>query len=153
MYKLFIEKNISSSEFLKSILNKVYNISNYEIIYNKQGKPYLKDSNLYFNISHDKDITVLAIGNKEIGVDIEYLTYKEEVIKHRFNKKEQLLMEKSLNKRYDFTRIWVMKEAYLKCIGIGIEYGLKNVDTTRLNNRIDIINKDTYLIAVCESEV
>lgn len=153
MYKLFIEKNISSSEFLKSTLNKVYNISNYEIIYNKYNKPYLKDSNLYFNISHDKDITVLVIGDKEIGVDIQYLTYKEKVIKHSFNKKEQLLIENSLNKRYDFTRIWVMKEAYLKCLGIGIEYGLKNVDTTKLNNKINIINKDTYLIAVCESEV
>lgn len=153
MYKLFIEKNISSSEFLKSTLNKVYNISNYEIIYNKYNKPYLKDSNLYFNISHDKDTTVLVIGDKEIGVDTQYLTYKEKVIKHSFNKKEQLIMENSLNKRYDFTRIWVMKESYLKCLGIGIEYGLKNVDTTKLNNKINIINKDTYLIAVCESEV
>lgn len=152
MYKLFIAKNTSSSEFLKSILNEVYKISNYEIVYNKYHKPYLKDSNLYFNISHDKDTIVLAISDKEIGVDIEYLTYKEEVIKHRFNKKEQLIIKNSLNKEYDFTRIWVMKEAYLKCIGTGLEYGLKKVDATKLN-KIDIINKDTYLIAVCESEV
>lgn len=152
MYKLFIAQNRSSSEFLKSTLNKVYKISNYEIVYNKYHKPYLKDSNLYFNISHDKDTIVLAISDKEIGVDIEYLTYKEEVIKHRFNKKEQLIIKNSLNKEYDFTRIWVMKEAYLKCIGTGLEYGLKKVDTTKLN-KIDTINKDTYLIAVCESEV
>lgn len=152
MYKLFIAQNRSSSEFLKSTLNEVYKISNYEIVYNKYHKPYLKDSNLYFNISHDKDTIVLAIGDKEIGVDIEYLTYKEEVVKHRFNKKEQLIIKNSLNKEYDFTRIWVMKEAYLKCIGTGLEYGLKKVDATKLN-KIDIINKDTYLIAVCESEV
>lgn len=152
MYKLFIAQNTSSSEFLKSTLNEVYKISNYEIVYNKYHKPYLKDSNLYFNISHDKDTIVLAIGDKEIGVDIEYLTYKEEVVKHRFNKKEQLIIKNSLNKEYDFTRIWVMKEAYLKCIGTGLEYGLKKVDATKLN-KIDIINKDTYLIAVCESEV
>lgn len=152
MYKLFIAQNRSSSEFLKSTLNEVYKISNYEIVYNKYHKPYLKDSNLYFNISHDKDTIVLAISDKEIGVDIEYLTYKEEVVKHRFNKKEQLIIKNSLNKEYDFTRIWVMKEAYLKCIGTGLEYGLKKVDATKLN-KIDIINKDTYLIAVCESEV
>lgn len=153
MYKLFIEKNVSSNEFLKLILNKVYKISNYEVIYNKYHKPYLKDSNIYFNISHDKGTTVLVVSDKEIGVDIEYLTYKEDVIKHRFNKKEQLIIENSLNKEYDFTRIWVMKEAYVKCLGIGLEYGLKNVDTTKLSNQIDILNKDTYLIAVCESEV
>lgn len=153
MYKLFIEKNISSSELLKYTLNNVYNINKYEIVYNEYHKPYLKDLNLYFSVSHDNKITALVISEREIGVDVEYLTYKEEIIKHRFNKEEQDIMKKSLDKEYDFTRIWVMKEAYLKCLGIGLGYGLKKVDTTKLNHKIDIINKETYLIAVCESEV
>lgn len=153
MYKLFIAQNRSSSEFLKSTLNEVYKISNYEIVYNKYHKPYLKDINLYFSISHDKETIVLVISDREIGVDVEYLTYKEDIIKHRFKEEEQIVMKNSLNKEYDFTCIWVMKEAYLKCLGIGLEYGLKNVDTTKLNYKMDIINKGTYLIAVCESEV
>ena len=152
MYKIYLEENTSSKALLTKVLQENY-IANKEIIYNAYGKPYLKNNELYFNISHDKNITVLVTSDKEIGVDLEYLTYRPSVVKKYFNLKEQNIIKKSRRKEYDFTKIWVMKEAYVKMKGIGITYGLQNVDTAVLANKFEIIDKDDYLIAICRNEV
>lgn len=152
MYKLFTKENTTSKDLLKDVLKNELNITNYELTFNKYNKPYLKDSNIYFNISHDKNTTVLVTSDKEIGVDIEYYTYKESVMKRYYNEFEQQEIINSNNKEYEFTRIWVMKEAFVKMKGQGISYGLQNVDTTRLKKQIKLISNEKYIIAICQSE-
>jgi 4'-phosphopantetheinyl transferase len=139
MYKLFTKENTTSKDLLKDVLKNELNITNYELTFNKYNKPYLKNRNIYFNISHDKNTTVLVTSDKEIGVDIEYYTYKESVMKKYYNEFEQQEIINSNNKEYEFTRIWVMKEAFVKMKGQGISYGLQNVDTTRLKKQIKLI--------------
>ncbi len=152
MYKIYLEENISSKDLLTKVLNDDQ-IPNTNIIYNEHGKPYLKNNELYFNISHDKNMTVLVTSDKEIGVDLEYLTYKPSVVNKYFTPREQEIIKKSKNKEYDFTKIWVMKEAYVKMLGTGIFYGLEKVDTIKLTKKFEIIDKDEYLIAICRNEV
>lgn len=152
MYKLFTKENTTSKDLLKDVLKNELNITNYELTFNKYNKPYLKDSNIYFNISHDKNTTILVISDKEIGVDIEYYIYKESVMKKYYNEFEQQEIINSNNKEYEFTRIWVMKEAFVKMKGQGISYGLQNVDTTRLKKQIKLISNEKYIIAICQSE-
>ncbi|CDE49288.1 4'-phosphopantetheinyl transferase superfamily protein [bacterium] len=152
MYKLFTKENTTSKDLLKDVLKNELNITNYELTFNKYNKPYLKNRNIYFNISHDKNTTVLVTSDKEIGVDIEYYTYKESVMKKYYNEFEQQEIINSNNKEYEFTRIWVMKEAFVKMKGQGISYGLQNVDTTRLKKQIKLISNEKYIIAICQSE-
>lgn len=152
MYKLFTKENTTSKDLLKDVLKNELNITNYELTFNKYNKPYLKNRNIYFNISHDKNTTVLVTSDKEIGVDIEYYTYKESVMKRYYNEFEQQEIINSNNKEYEFTRIWVMKEAFVKMKGQGISYGLQNVDTTRLKKQIKLISNEKYIIAICQSE-
>ena len=152
MYKLYIKENTNSKELLKEWLKKDFNISNYEIIFNDYNKPYLKNEKIYFNISHDNGTTVLVISDKEIGVDLEYYIFKESVVRKYFTNNEQNEILNSANKEYDFTRIWVMKEAFVKMKGIGISYGLMNVDTTKIKDKIELIENERYLIAICKSE-
>lgn len=152
MYKLYIKENIDSKDLLRECLKKNFNISDYEIIYNEYNKPYLKNEKIYFNISHDNGTTVLVVSDKEIGVDVEYFTYKESVVRKYFTNNEQNEILNSTNKEYDFTRIWVMKEAFIKMKGIGIPYGLINVDTTKIKEQIELIENEKYLIAICKSE-
>lgn len=152
MYKLFTKENTTSKDLLKDVLKNELNITNYELTFNKYNKPYLKNRNIYFNISHDKNTTVLVTSDKEIGVDIEYYTYKESVMKKYYNEFEQQEIINSNNKEYEFTRIWVMKEAFVKMKGKGISYGLQNVDTTRLKKQIKLISNEKYIIAICQSE-
>ena len=152
MYKLYIKDFIYSKDLLRECLKKNFNISDYEIIYNEYNKPYLKNEKIYFNISHDNGTTVLVVSDKEIGVDVEYFTYKESVVRKYFTNNEQNEILNSTNKEYDFTRIWVMKEAFIKMKGIGIPYGLINVDTTKIKEQIELIENEKYLIAICKSE-
>ena len=152
MYRLYIKENANAKELLKESLKKDYNISDYEIIYNEYNKPYLKNEKIYFNISHRNGTIVLVISDKEIGVDVEYFVYKESVVRKYFTNNEQSEILNSTNKVYDFTRIWVMKEAFVKMKGIGISYGLINVDTTKIKEQIELIENEKYLIAICKSE-
>lgn len=146
MYRLFIRKNISSEELLKEILKK-YHIE-YDIFYNEYGKPYLKNNSIFFNISHSGDYIVCAVSDREIGVDIERITLKEMLIDRICTENEKKYPMTAEN----FTKIWVMKESYVKMLGTGVGYGLQNVDTTRLDN-VDIYLKDNYYIAVCYKEI
>ncbi len=142
MYKLYIKKNISTSKLLHSIL-KEYNLKE-EIIYNSYGKPYLKNNELYFNLSNSGKYTICAISTHEIGVDIQKISYKKKVIKHVCNEVEAKLIHNA----NDFTQMWVKKESYVKYLGMGLSYGLKNVDTLKLKD-IDILKFANYYIAVC----
>lgn len=151
MYKLFIKKNVDTYKFLEEILY-TYNITNYTVKYNGYNKPYLENNPIYFNISHDNELTVIAISNKPIGVDIEEFTYQDLVIEKYYNEEEKELIKKCINKEYMFTKIWVMKEAYVKMIGIGLEYGLRNVNTLMIKDKIDIKEYENYLIAVCRGD-
>ena len=127
MYKLFISKKLSTKELLAKVLKK-YNI-NSKILYNEYGKPYLENNELYFSLSDSKEYSVCVISDKNIGVDIEHITYKPNILKKICTEEELKL----INNEEDFTKMWVKKESYVKFLGIGISYGLKNVDTLKLN--------------------
>ena len=52
------------------------------------------------------------------------------------------------NKDEMFTIFWTSKESYVKLLGIGIGYGLKNVDTTKLKEKIIIKKYNNYILAI-----
>ena len=124
MYKLYIGKNLSVSDLLER-----HNLFG-EIIYNKYGKPSFKNNPIFFNASHSGEYTVLVISDKEIGVDIQKITYKRKVIDKICNENEK----NNIKNATDFTKLWVKKESFIKMIGQGLSYGLKNVDTLKMTN-------------------
>ncbi len=152
MYKIYIKKNTTSKELLAASLLDFAGIKNPNIIYNEYGKPSLKSNECFFNISNTKDTSVCVVSNKEIGVDIESITYKEKVMKKVCNNQELDIIKNSKNKEYEFTKIWVMKESYVKMLGIGLSYGLENVDTTSLEEEFDLLEYEDCLIAVIERQ-
>lgn len=144
--KYFIDK-CDSHELLRKILLSEYNISDYTLTYNEFGKPYLDNINLFFNLSNSYDVSALSVSNKEIGIDIEKITYNELIMKKCFNDVEKSLVINSCNVAEEFTRIWTVKEAYLKCIGTGIIDSLANVDTTGIE-AVSFIYEDYYVSIV-----
>ncbi len=130
MYKLYLEKNITSKDLLEKIL-KENNIHD-RIIYNEYGKPYLKNNAIYFNISHSGIYTALVIADTEVGIDIEKIQMPKNALLHVCTEEERKL----INNAEDFTLMWVKKESYVKYLGIGISYGLKNVDTIKIKDFI-----------------
>lgn len=148
MYKLFINKNVTSSRLLKNALKKI-GIDTYKVIYNKYGKPELKDSDIHFNISNKDDYAIIGISDKPIGVDIEKFSYRPKMLDRYFTKEEKEYILNSEDKEAEFTRMWVKKESYVKMIGKGLGFGLNNVDTFKLNKYFHISQIKNYFICVC----
>jgi len=143
MNKLYIKKDISSRDLIKEIFG------NKEIIYNKYGKPYLKDNSSYFNISNKDNITVLVTSDRDVGIDIERITYREKVM-NKFTKEEVSLINESQDKAKIFTEVFTKKEAYAKMLGRGLSYGIENIDTLKIKAKV--VYSDNYIITIVEKE-
>ncbi len=112
--------------------------------FGKYKKPFLKKElssrKFYFNVSHSNEYLVICTSFfNEVGIDIEYIDQNNDI--HLL--KEQVFSEYELNcfslletekeKRIYFYRIWAIKEAILKGIGVGLFYS-PNAMTVFLDN-------------------
>lgn len=149
MNKLYILKEIKSEDLIKKIADD-YNIKNYKIIKNEYGKPYLENNGVYFNISNSDSVVVAAVSDKEIGIDIQKIKYNEAIVNRTFTESEKQYLNKSSDKKKAFTLIWTMKESYVKKLGIGVGYGLKNVDTINMIDKFKVIEYEDYIITIYE---
>lgn len=89
-----------------------------------EGKPYLAETdNLYFNITHCKDLAACAIGQVPIGIDAEGIRpFGEALQKKVLGTEEQRELEKlpEDKKKIQFLRYWTLKESYVKAKGCGL---------------------------------
>ena len=141
--------NNTSSMFLKEILEKEYNISNYEIIKNKNGKPYLRDNSIYFNISHKKDLIIVAISNNEVGIDIEYIDVNMELKQTLLNKFFSVNEINYINNDIEkFFEVFTKKESYIKMLG-GRVAEIKYIDIFNLYCNFNTFRYKDYVVTVC----
>lgn len=106
---------------LQKYLKEDFNIIDYNIKLNEHNKPYL--DNIYFNISHSKNLICVVISNLECGIDIEYINYDKDykdIYMKVLTKEEQDIYTTTANKPKYFTECFTKKEAYLKKLGLGI---------------------------------
>ena len=149
MNKLYILKDITSEDLIKKIADD-YNIKNYKIVKNEYGKPYFENNDVYFNISNSDSVVVAAVSDKEIGIDIQKIKYNDAIVNRTFTESEKQYLNKSSDKKKVFTLIWTMKESYVKKLGIGVGYGLKNVDTINMIDKFKVIEYEDYIITIYE---
>ncbi len=90
----------------------------------ESGKPFLSSCPAFhFNISHTASHIALALHSAPIGIDIERLRdYKPDLVRRFFHFKEAEFLEGLPNAECNeaFTRIWTLKEAFVKRSGEGI---------------------------------
>lgn len=110
-----------------------------EFQYNKYGKPFIQNrcrTNLHFNLSHSKDMLVLAFTkNANVGVDIEYLRSDFDVVRlarQFFSKREvnELLTTPTDLLKIAFLNCWTRKEAFIKAKGKGLSIPLNKFDVS-----------------------
>ena len=83
-----------------------------QIVKHQSNKPYILNSDIHFNISHSKDLVVIAWGHMPLGIDIERnreCNYK--VASKVFSPCEQNMV---IEDPTLFTKIWTLKESYIK---------------------------------------
>ena len=98
-----------------------------EIEIKNNGKPYLKNENVYFSISHSKNLALLVLSSSEVGADIENTKKERDYLslaERYFTENECLEIKESENIKESFIRFWTAKEAYIKYTGEGFRRGV-----------------------------
>lgn len=144
------EISLLSRYLLRSILSSYIGIKPCELILatNKYGRPILKYpriKNLDFNISHSGEWIVLGIShNSRVGIDIEkILPIDITIAKNYFTNQElRYLHSQKGFELENFYKIWTLKESFIKAIGDGLSYSLKDLYFKfNKDNRIQIKTK------------
>ncbi len=87
-----------------------------------EGKPFLPDvPDLYFNLSHSGTRVLCSLSNRPCGCDVEEIGRGSPALVRRFFAPEEQKALDQLQEDFqlEFTRIWTMKESYLKATGEG----------------------------------
>lgn len=120
------------------------------------GKPHLRRAShpdaFEFSLSHSGSLAVVAVGRGQIGVDIEKikdLPDLDQVTLRCMNLQERRWLGrlKKEDRAAGFFRIWTLKEAYLKGLGVGLRLPLTSIEVIpdgrcdcrlRVDNRSDL---------------
>lgn len=138
------------------------------IIKNKYGKPSLAEyPEVKYNISHADGICACIVSEHECGIDCENVRiYRPNVMKRAFSEEEKNLVLNADENSRDliFFRLWTLKEAYIKAIGIGLSFPMSKVnfsfDGNIINSNVSdcifrqyILKDGKFVVSVCEQTV
>lgn len=95
-----------------NIAKRIYNCNDTKIILTPDGKPFFKNWDICFSLSHSKNIVIACFDKDPCGIDIEYM-------KRRNLKELSSYYKKDFNTTEDFYKFWTLNEAIFK---IGSNY-------------------------------
>lgn len=141
-YKYEADKKMcyAGFELLRYALKREYGIyinKRTEIGYTVRGKPYLFDyPYIHFNISHCYPIVVCFVSDKAVGADVQTIVTENdlELIELIGSSNEIKGLKNAYNPRWYFTRLWTLKESYLKMLGRGLDDKLNRYDLGDVNS-------------------
>ncbi len=112
---------------------------------NKYGKPHVVGKRgVHFNISHSGDYVVCAVAGSPVGIDVQEISGQNLDVADRFFSQEErdaLAMCEGDAKRKLFYEIWSLKEAYIKCIGMGLSKPLDEFGVFKEAGKYRLIDK------------
>lgn len=112
---------------LKCILKRYFDVTDFIIDTDENGKPYIKDSELHFNFSHSDGEALCVVSTESVGCDVQSLKpFNPRVAARYYRESENKLLEESADKDECFIKLWVLKEAILKQKGTGLSGGLNS---------------------------
>ena len=143
------------------------NYQSEEIIRKKGEKPFFKSASAEFNLSHSGTKAICVFSGHVCGCDVEKINAAEDpFIRRFFHEKEAeylLSFPEGEKRNTEFTRLWTLKESYVKCLGVGFglsptkyciipENGkivLTHTDEDSMFSFYEYDKKDGYKYAVC----
>lgn len=102
------------------------------------GKPYFENSPFYFSVTHTKRHAFCALAQGEIGIDAEEIDRKIDLrlAEKILSPKEYEAYENALDKPLALLTFWVLKEAYAKYTGKGLQGYPKDTDFSLSDERV-----------------
>ncbi len=135
---------------------------------NRYGKPSLTEfPDIKYNISHADGISACIVSDYECGIDCENVReYRPQVMKRAFSERERnaVLSAPANEKNLLFFRLWTLKEAYIKSIGMGLSFPMNKANFSFENGRINsnimdccfrqyILHDGKFVLSICEQIV
>ncbi len=102
--------------------------------YSEYGKPYLKNADIHFNISHSNEYVLYAFSkNRRLGIDVEFCKPNIDFLslsKEICTEKEYHLLSSfsSDEQMHAFYQYWTYKEAIVKALGLGLSFPIKQIE-------------------------
>lgn len=129
---------------LKYGLNKYYNVSEIVIERDLYNKPFLKNHNIHFNISHSNTLVACVLADFPVGIDVEhhndsidYFDFKDQMTVNEYQK----IME-SKERAACLLKLWAEKESIIKAHGGGMAIPLNSFEV--VNGECIIAGKKFY---------
>jgi 4'-phosphopantetheinyl transferase len=118
-------RNIVGRAVLRHLLSRHFGVEPqaFRFELRENGKPFLPQSEIHFNVSHSGEVVAIALAVNELRVDIEAKHRIPEIaaIAGRFfSKDEAERVCAATDTTAEFFRIWTMKEAVVKASGQGL---------------------------------
>jgi 4'-phosphopantetheinyl transferase len=93
-----------------------------QLNYTEKERPFFKNLEIDFNISHSGKYVALVIGNDRYGIDIEqHRPVKIDLLNRQFTESEWKLIRNSKDQLHQFFKFWSIKESAIKADGRGVE--------------------------------
>lgn len=111
----------------------------------EKGKPIVLnpiDPPVHFNLTHSKELALVAISTHPVGIDTEYLNPTldfDEMAPHIMSPQEWEIFQQlpQPQKMNAFYCCWTRKEAYVKALGKGLSYPIQQVTVSLDHRQID----------------
>lgn len=95
------------------------------ILRDEMGKPYFKECELQFNVSHSGEYLAIAVSEHPVGIDIqEPKAIQEGTFRKVVQPQEEVLIGEE--REQDFLRLWTLKESFVKAEGKGLRIPMKD---------------------------
>lgn len=123
---------------------------------NAHGKPYFEDDRCgCFNISHSDKLSVAAIGDTALGIDVEKINPEKRVKKiaeRFFTPKELLEFENNNYSCESFFKLWTRKEAYVKYLGESLA-SIASSNPENLTTESFVVENgvERYALSICSN--
>ena len=104
------------------------------------GKPYLKDTDFHFSLSHSGEYAVCVYGDVTLGTDIQRIKEKMPMHTKKILSEDEMLYLNSMDERDKtkaFYHIWARKESLIKWDGRGLRIPLHTISCIMENKMVE----------------
>lgn len=124
-----------------------------QLVRGQHGAPSLKDRTKYFSLSHSDSVTVLAVSDKPIGVDIEVEDFgrdPEHIVERFFppSFRQQVQQASAEEKQEIFLECWTKLEAALKADGRGLTVPREDFEELLTRYYYETFHHDTCTLSI-----
>jgi 4'-phosphopantetheinyl transferase len=116
---------------LRLLIGELLRISPEQVAFTYSASDKPSVAGVEFNVAHSGDVILIATHHHPIGVDVERIDRIVDVAalgRACFTARERALIGEGGATQEAFFRLWTRKEAWLKAVGAGLSFPLRQID-------------------------